>query len=160
VLGAAGFVAWVLAQVRRSLPATWRPLGVVLTALVAVVGVAVAVLPVVRIVEHNPRDQAWNAMRAYLHRHDARIDTVITDDRDALVLGIYRREPVGGDLVVHTDVEKVGHALPAPPESPGDPGTYLIWTPGLSRRHPQVSDGWRLVLKEFQLHLYAPTAPS
>jgi hypothetical protein len=160
VLGAAGFVAWVLAQVRRQLPAARRPLGVGLTAVVAVVGVAAAVLPVARIVERNPRDQAWNAMRAYLHRHDKQVDTIITDDRDALVLGVYSREPVGGDLVVHADVEKVGHALPTPPESPGDPGTYLLWTPGLSRKHPREADGWRLALKEFQLHLYAPTTPS
>ncbi len=160
VLGAAGFVAWLLALVRRRLPADRRALGVGLTALVAVAGVVVAVLPVVKIVERNPRDQAWNAVRAYLHRHDAQVDTVITDDRDALVLGIYSREPVGGDLVVHTDVEKVGHALKAPPESPGDPGTYLIWTPGLSHKRPQESDGWKLVLKEFQLHVYAPTTPS
>jgi len=160
VLGAAGFVAWLLALVRRRLPADRRALGVGLTALVAVAGVVVAVLPVVKLVERNPRDQAWNAVRAYLHRHDAQVDTVITDDRDALVLGIYSREPVGGDLVVHTDVEKVGHALKAPPESPGDPGTYLIWTPGLSHKRPQESDGWKLVLKEFQLHVYAPTTPS
>jgi hypothetical protein len=160
VLGAAGFVAWLLAQVRRRLPAARRPLGVGLTALVAVVALVVAVLPVLRIVERNPRDEAWNAVRAYLHQHDKQVDTVITDDRDALVLGIYSREPVGGDLVVHTDVEKVGHALPAPPESPGDPGTYLVWTPGLSHQHPKESDGWKLVLKEFQLHVYAPTTPS
>ena len=98
-------------------------------------------------------------MRAYLQQHDRRIDTVITDDRDSLVLGLFSREPVGGDLVFHADVEKVGHALKAPPESPGDPGTYLLWTPGMSRRHPKESDGWKLAPKEFQLHLYEPTLP-
>src|SRR4029079_10921852 len=63
VLGAAGFVAWLLALVRRRLPADRRALGVGLTALVAVAGVVVAVLPVVKLVERNPRDQAWNAVR-------------------------------------------------------------------------------------------------
>lgn len=160
VLGAAGFVAWILAQVRHRVPAARGPLGVGLTALVAVVALAVAVLPVVKVVERNPRDEAWNAMRAYLHQHDKQVGTVITDDRDALVLGIYSREPVGGGLVVHTGIEKVGHALKAPPESPGDPKTYLVWTPGLSHHKPSASDGWKLVLKEFELRLYAPTTPS
>src|SRR4029079_18422328 len=136
----------------RRLPADRRALGVGLTALVAVAGVVVAVLPVAKIVERHPRARAWNAVRASLHGHDAQIDTVITDDRDALVLGIYSREPVGGDLVVHTHVEKGGHALHGPPESPGAPATYLIWTPGLSHKRPQEPDGWKLVLKEFQLH--------
>ena len=45
-------------------------------------------------------------MRAYLHRHDAAVDTIVTDDRDSLVLGIYSREPMGGDLVVHTKVDE------------------------------------------------------
>ena len=160
VLGAAGFVAWVLARVRGALPAGRRTFGVGLTAAVALVGIAAAVLPVVKVVERNPRDEAWNAVRSYLAAHDGRVDTVLTDDRDALVLGIYSREPVGGDLVVHADVEKVPHALESPPESPGDPGTYLVWTPGLSRKRPQESDGWRLVLEEFQLRVYAPTTPT
>lgn len=160
VLGASGFVAWVLAQVRQWLPEGRRPVGVGLTAAVALLGVAAAVVPVARVVERNPQDESWNAMRAYLHAHDRRVATVITDDRDSLILGIYSREPVGGDVVVHTDVEKVPHALEAPPESPGDPGTYLLWTPGLSKKKPQQSDGWRLVLKEFQLRLYAPSTPT
>ncbi len=160
VLGAAGFVAWVLAQVRGWLPPGRRWVGRTLTAAVVALGLAAAVLPVVKVIERNPRDAGWNTMRAYLDENDAAIDTIITDDRDALVLGIYSREPVGGDLVVRADVEKVPHALPQPPESPGDPGTYLIWTPGLSKKRPQESDGWRLVLKEFQLRLYAPTTPT
>lgn len=158
VLGASGFAAWVLAQVRGWLPAGRRTVGVALTAAVAVLGIAAAVVPVTRYVERNPRDGAWNAMRAYLAARDATIDTIVTDDRDALVLGIYRREPVGGDLVVRADVVTVPNGLTAPPRSSGDPGTYLLWTPELSRRRPQVSDGWRPVLEKFQLRLYAPAA--
>ncbi len=160
VLGSAGFVTWVLTQIRSWLPRGRRPLATALTAVVAVLAIAAAVLPVVKVIERNPRDRSWNAVRAYLEANDRQIDTIITDDRDALILGIYSREPVGGDLVVHADVEKVGHALPEPPESPGDPGTYLIWTPGLSRKHPKESDGWTPVLREFQLRVYAPTTPS
>ncbi len=160
VLGSAGFVAWLLGLLRARLPADRRQVGVAVTAVVAVLGVAVAVVPLLRPIHRNPRDHGWNAVRAYLREHDRRIDTVITDDRDALVLGIYSRDPVGGDLVVRADIEKVGHALAAPPESPGDPGTYLIWTPGLSRRHPKVSDGWKPVVTQFQLRVYAPTTPT
>ena len=95
-------------------------------------------------------------MRAYLHEHDGEIDTIVTDDRDALILGIYSREPVGGDLVVHADVEEIGHELKAPPVASGDPGTYLVWTPGLSRKKPKEFDGWKLLLKERELRLYGP----
>jgi 4-amino-4-deoxy-L-arabinose transferase-like glycosyltransferase len=160
VLGACGFAAWVLGQVRSWLPEGRRAVGVALTVAVAVLGLAAAVVPVQRYVTRNPRDEAWNAMRAYLAEHDKKIDTIITDDRDSLVLGIYSREPVGGDLVTHNDLEKVPHALRSPPESPGDPGTYLLWTPGLSKKRPQESDGWKPVVEEFQLRLYAPTTPT
>jgi hypothetical protein len=57
---------------------------------------------------------------------------------------------------VHTKVDKVGHALKAPPVSTGRPGTYLIWTPGLSQKTPKAFDGWRLLLKERELRLYGP----
>jgi hypothetical protein len=97
-------------------------------------------------------------MRAYLHEHDAAVDTIVTDDRDSLVLGIYSRKPMGGGLVVHAKVEKVGHALKAPPVATGEPGTYLIWTPGLSRKKPKAFDGWQLLLKERELRLYGPAA--
>jgi hypothetical protein len=155
VLGSTGFVAWLLARVRERLPEGRRSTGVALTAAVAVVGVAVAVVPLLPSIERNPRDHAWNAMRAYLHEHDSAVDTIITDDRDSLVLGIYSREPAGGDLVLHADVRKLGHALKAPPVSPGDPGTYLLWTPGLSKKKPKAFDGWHLVLEEPELRLYA-----
>ncbi len=157
VLGAAGFVAWLLARIRERLPEQRRNVGVALTAAVAVIGLAVAVVPLLPSIRDNPRDGAWNAMRTYLHEHDRAIDTIVTDDRDALVLGIYSREPVGGDLVVHADVEEIGHELKAAPVASGDPGTYLVWTPGLSRKKPQEFDGWQLLLKERELRLYGPT---
>jgi hypothetical protein len=158
VLGAAGFVGWLLARVRDRLPPDRRPVGVALTAVVAVAGLAVAVLPILPMIADNPRDHAWNAMRAYLHEHDAAVDTIVTDDRDSLVLGIYSREPVGGRLVVHAQVDKLGHALKAPPVATGGPGTYLIWTPGLSHKKPKAFDGWHLLLKERELRLYGPAA--
>jgi hypothetical protein len=95
-------------------------------------------------------------MRAYLAAHDDEIDTLVTDDRDALVLGIYSREPVGGERAVHATVRKTGHALREAPSSDGDPGTYLVWTPGLSKQKPSEEQGWRLVLKKRELRLYAP----
>jgi hypothetical protein len=55
-------------------------------------------------------------------------------------------------------VTKLPHAIKAPPVSTGDKGTYLLWTPGLSGKKPRSFDGWRLVLKEPQLRLYAPTS--
>jgi 4-amino-4-deoxy-L-arabinose transferase-like glycosyltransferase len=157
VLGAAGFVSWVLVRVRARLPASRRSVGVAITAAVAIIGVAVAVVPILPLIERNPRDHGWNAMRAYLHQHDAQVDTIVTDDRDSLILGIYSREPVGGGLVVHAKVDKLGHTLKAPPAASGA-GTYLIWTPGLSRKVPKQSDGWRLLLKEPELRLYGPAA--
>jgi 4-amino-4-deoxy-L-arabinose transferase-like glycosyltransferase len=160
VLGAAGFVAWVLTWVRRRMLARSPGLGVAVTAGVAVLGLLVAVVPLAHLIARNPRDHAWNAMRSYLHAHDKAVSTVITDDRDALVLGIFRRDPEGGGLAVHTTIERVPHAEKQPPESPGDPHTYLIWTPGLSKHKPAVADGWREVLHEYQLRLYAPTNPT
>ncbi len=157
VLGATGFVAWLLGWVRGRVPDERRGVGVALTAAVAVIGLAVAVVPLLPLIRDNPRDNAWNAMRAYLHEHDREIDTIVTDDRDALVLGIYSREPVGGAIVVHAKVEEIGHELKAPPVASGDKGTYLVWTPGLSRRKPKEFDGWRLLVTERELRLYGPT---
>jgi len=156
VLGAAGFVAWLLARLRDRLPEERRAVGVTVTAVVAVVGLAVAVVPLLPSIARNPRDGAWNAMRAYLHEHDGEIDTIVTDDRDALILGIYSRDPVGGGLVVHAKTDVIGHELKAPPVATGEPGTYLVWTPGLSRKKPKEFDGWKLLLKERQLRLYGP----
>jgi hypothetical protein len=150
----------VLTWVRRRMLARSPGLGVAVTAGVAVLGLLVAIVPLAHLIARNPRDHAWNAMRSYLHAHDKAVSTVITDDRDALVLGIFRRDPEGGGLAVHTMIERVPHAEKQPPESPGDPHTYLIWTPGLSKHKPTVADGWREVLHEYQLRLYAATNPT
>ena len=155
-LGATAAVAGVLTAVRRRALAGNPRVGAALTATVALVGLAAWVVPSLDDIARNPRDRAWNEMRAALAANDGRIDTIVTDDRDALILGIYVREPVGGDPVVRATVEKTGHALPEPPASDGDPGTWLIWTPGLSKRRPGPEQGWRLVLRERELRLYAP----
>ncbi|MGH8892929.1 MAG: hypothetical protein ACRDWY_06430, partial [Actinomycetes bacterium] len=143
---------------RNRLPAHRQRIGTAATAAVAALGLALWTVPVLDDIARNPRDEAWNGVRAYLAEHDDRIDTIVTDDRDALVLAIYSREPLGGERVVHADVERTGHALPEPPASADDPGTYLVWTPGLSRTRPSLAQGWELVLKERQLRVYAPAS--
>ena len=155
-LGAAAAVAALLATVRRRLPDSREHLGRAATATVAVLALSVWCVPLVDDIRDNPRDGAWNAVRAYLSANDGTIDTIVTDDRDALILGIYSREPAGGGLVVDADVVKTGHALRRPPASDGDPGTYLLWTPGLSRAKPTAEQGWRPVVTARQLRLYAP----
>ena len=155
-LGAAAAVAGGLEVLRRRLPERSRPLGRAVTAGVVAVGLAVWCLPLLDDIARNPRDAAWSSMRAYLSAHDRQIDTIVTDDRDALVLGIYSRAPAGGRLVVDATVEKTGHALAEPPPSDGDRGTYLLWAPGLSRKAPTAEQGWTPVVRERQLRLYAP----
>jgi hypothetical protein len=155
-LGAAAAVAAALAAVRHRLPDRRRRLGQVLTASVAAGGLLLWCVPMLDDIARNPRDAAWNAMRVYLSEHDGDIDRIVVSDRDALVLGIYSREPVGGERVVDAAVERVGHELRRPPELTGGDGTYLLWTPALSRRKPSQEDGWAPVLRERELRLYAP----
>nr|MBA2769015.1 hypothetical protein [Sporichthyaceae bacterium] len=157
-LGATAAVAGALSVVRRHALAARPGVATALTATLAALGLLGWCVPMLDDIADNPRDRAWSAMRSALADNDAPIDTLITDDRDALVLGIYSREPVGGDLVVHARVQRTGHALPRPPRSDGDPGTWLIWTSGLSRRTPKPGQGWELVLRERGLRLYAPRA--
>jgi hypothetical protein len=156
-LGAAAAVAAALAAVRSRLPERHRPLGRALTAAVAVAGLALWCVPMLDDIAENPRDAAWNEVRSFLARNDGRIDTIVTDDRDALILQIYSREALGGDRVVHAEVEKTGHELAEPPASDGDPGTWLVWTPVMSRTKPTAAQGWEPVLQERQLRVYAPT---
>jgi hypothetical protein len=156
-LGAAAAVAAGLAFVRHRLPESSQGAGRLATAAVAVVGLAVWCVPMLDDIAHNPRDRAWNDVRAYLADNDAAIDRIVTDDRDALVLQIYSREPVGGDRVLDATVERTAHDLDEPPSSDGDPGTYLIWSPTMSRGKPTAEQGWELALREKQLRVYAPT---
>jgi hypothetical protein len=155
-LGAAAAVAAGLAAVRDRLPEDRRAVGRALTAVVVVVGLALWCVPMLDDIARNPRDAAWNDVRSFLARNDRRIDTVVTDDRDALILQIYSREAVGGDLVLHADVERTGHELAAPPASAGDPRTWLVWSPVMSRTKPKAAQGWELALKERQLRVYRP----
>ena len=155
-LGAAAAVAAALTVVRHRLPEARQDVGRVLTAVVAVVGLAVWVVPMLDDIARNPRDRAWNDVRAYLEENDDRIDRIVTDDRDALVLQIYAREPLGGDRVLRADVERTGHELDEPPASDGDPGTFLVWTPTMSRSRPTPEQGWELAHREKQLRVYAP----
>jgi hypothetical protein len=155
-LGAAAAGAAALALVRRRLPERRRRLGTILTAVVAATGLLLWCVPMLDNIARNPRDRAWNAMRAYLAEHDAAIDRIVVSDRDALVLAIYAREPLGGDRVFDAEVEKTGHEMADPPASGGDPGTYLVWTPTMSRAKPTPDQGWELVLKRRELRLYAP----
>ena len=157
VLGAVGFVSWLLAWCRRGCGTDRRSLGVAVTAAVAVArhGGGGGADPAQ--IARNPRDQAWNTMRAYLQAHDADIDTIITDDRDALVLGIYSRDAVGGGRVVHTRVTKVR------PRAQGRPGLTRrsrhlpdLDARPVAKRPPKAFDGWQLLLKERELRLYGP----
>lgn len=155
-LGAAAAVAAALAAVRSRLPDRAEGAGRAVTAGVVALGLAAWCVPMLDDIARNPRDRAWNDVRAYLADHDADIDHVVTDDRDSLVLQIYSHEALGGDRVLHATVTRTGHELDEPPPSDGNPGTYLLWTPTLSRTKPTVADGWELALREKQLRIYAP----
>ena len=74
---------------------------------------AVWIVPLGDDIADNPRDATWNSMRAELGSVDDQMDTVIADDRTALILGIYQREPVGGDLAWRADIEVVPHSAGA-----------------------------------------------
>jgi hypothetical protein len=82
---------------------------------------------------------------------------VIADDRTALILGIYQREPIGGDLAWQADIDVVPHSEAQPP-APEAAGTFLLWTPQLSRRPPGADSGWTLVSQQPGLRLYAPSS--
>jgi hypothetical protein len=154
-LGAAAAVAAALALLRRRLPERPAGLGAALTATVAVAGLLVWCVPMLDNIARNPRDRAWNAMRSFLAAHDAEVDRIVVSDRDALVLGIYAREPLGGERVFDAAVEKTRHEMREPPAPPGTPGTYLVWTPTMSKARPSAEQGWDLLLQRRELRLYA-----
>jgi len=157
-LGAVAAVAGFLGYVKRAPVVRNRRVGTAVVAVVTVVGLAVWILPLVDDIVRNPQDRAWNAMREALRENDARIDTIVTSDRDSRVLGIYAREPMGGERVFDAAVERTSRGADRPPSSDGDPGTWLLWTKTLSRRPPKADQGWELVLREPQLRLYRPAA--
>ena len=155
-LGAAAAVGGVLSVVRRRALSRRPALGTAVTATVTALALLVWCVPLLDDIARNPRDRAWNSMRAALAERDGRIERIVVSDRDALILGIYSREPLGGERVLHAVVEKTGHGLDQSPASNGDPGTWLLWTPTLAKPKPQADQGWRLVRRERQLRLYAP----
>lgn len=112
------------------------------------------ILPVVDDIVDNPQDRRWNAVRSYLAANDATISRVIVDDRNALTLGIYRNEPLGGKPAWQAAIRPVEHGQPRTPDAPDDGGTVLVWSPELSRQPPPPDSGWRLVLREPELRVY------
>jgi hypothetical protein len=156
-IGAAAAVAAALDAVRRRAPVRAQRRVALACALVAVAALAVWIVPLGDDIADNPRDAIWNSMRAELVSVDDQVDTVITDDRTALILGIYQREPIGGDFAWRADIEAVPHSQAEPP-APDGAGTYLLWTPQLSRRPPGPDSGWTLVSSQPGLRLYAPSS--
>ena len=154
-LGAAAAVAGVLTFARRRSPLS-ESAGRALTAVVAAVGLLAWTVPILDDIARNDRDARWNALRAYLTEYDAEVDRIVASSRDSLVLGIYAREPLGGDRVFEADVEQTASELRTAPDVEPTEGTYLLWTPAMSRRPPSAAEGWQLVLRERELRLYAP----
>lgn len=157
-IGAAGAVHALLVAVHRRAPNTVRRPVTALSALGVAAALAVASVPLFDEIADNPGDAKWNSLRAWMQRHDRTVATVITDDRDALTLGIYRYRPLGGELAWHARIEPVPHAQRSAPPAPADPGTVLVWTPELARRPPEADLGWRLVFKRPELRIYVPSA--
>jgi hypothetical protein len=127
----------------------------------AAVVIALFALPIAGTILDNPRDAAWNGVRSWLSKHDADVNVVVTDDRDARTLSIYEFRPIGGERAWHARVDAVPHSsttVPTPAEAGAD---VLLWSRQLSRRPPGGSSGWRLVYRRGQVRLYlADRAPS
>ncbi len=156
-IGAAAAVAAALDAVRRRAPVSAQRRVALGCALVALAALAVWIVPLGDDIADNPRDATWNSMRAELKNIDEQVDTVIADDRTALILGIYQREPIGGDFAWQADIDAVPHSQAEPPP-PDGAGTFLLWTPQLSRRPPGPDSGWTLVSSQPGLRLYAPSS--
>jgi 4-amino-4-deoxy-L-arabinose transferase-like glycosyltransferase len=155
-IGAAAAVAALLHAVRRRAPEGAQRRVALGCALVAVAALAAWIVPITDEIADNPRDAIWNSLRTHLTANDATVDKVITDDRTALILGIYQHEPIGGDEVWQAEIEAVPHSQPEAPETEG-PGTELLWTPQMTRRPPGPDSGWTLVFQRPGLRLYAPS---
>jgi hypothetical protein len=96
-------------------------------------------VPLVDDIVDNPQDAKWNAVRAYLRTNDRSIDKVIIDDRNALVLAIYRNEPMGGEAAWGATIHPVDHGQRRTPDAPPKSRTVLVWSP---------------VLRESELRIY------
>lgn len=155
-LGAAATVAGLLACVRRRLLSSSPGASRVATVVGAAVGLLAWTVPILPLIANHPRDATWNALRVYLAEHDDAIDRIVVSDRDALILGIYAREPIGGERVVRAEVERTPHEPNGPRTVSAEPGTYILWTPTM-RRRPPVNDDLELVFRQPELRLYAYT---
>ena len=153
-LGAAGGLraAWSALTTRVTQPVVRSPaFAAVATAAV----LALFFVPVASDITDNPRDHTWNAVRSYLHAHDADVPALVIDDRDARTLSVYRVTPTGGHLAWHARVVVVRHFLGNPPDP--SPGQWLLWTGQLSKRPPAAGSGWTPVLNRPGLGLYSAT---
>lgn len=153
-LGAAAAVGALLTWLYRRLPDRALLPAALASGAFVVLLVAAWSLPLIDEIVGNPRDAKWNAVRSYLRTHDGSVDEVIIDERNALVLAIYRNEPIGGEAAWQAEIRDVPHSQRRTPDAPQDAGTVLIWSPELSRRPPAPDTGWRLVLREPELRIY------
>lgn len=156
-IGAASAVAALLDAVRRQAPSSAQRRVALGCALVALAALALWCVPLGDDIADNPRDATWNSLRAELEAIDDEVDTVVADDRTSLILGIYQREPAGGDFAWHADIEVVPHSQAEPP-APDGATTFLLWSPQLSPLPPGNDSGWTLVFDQPGLRLYAPSA--
>ena len=154
----AAVAAAVRTVVERASPG--RLLGSV-APVAAVVVIALFAVPMVGTILDNPRDAAWNGVRSWLSKHDADVNVLVTDDRDARTLSVYEFRPFGGDRAWHARVDAVPHSAakaPTPAEADAD---VLLWSRQLSNHAPGRSSGWRLVYRRGQVRLYvADRTPS
>jgi hypothetical protein len=149
-LGGAGAL---IAIARRLGPLLRDTRSRLVASVVIAAGVLAAVIvPVGPAIADNPRDSMWNAVRAYLHQHDAEVTSVVTDDRDALTLSVYQHNPVGGGLAWHADIVQIPHFQRSAP--PPSAGSCLIWTSQLSKLPPAADSGWQQVFSSHGLILF------
>jgi hypothetical protein len=153
-LGAAAAVGALVVLVYRRLPDRFLLPGVVTSGLLLVLLLLAWCVPLVDDIVDNPQDAKWNAVRAYLRTNDRSIDKVIIDDRNALVLAIYRNEPMGGEAAWGATIHPVDHGQRRTPDAPPKSRTVLVWSPELAKQPPRPDTGWRLVLREPELRIY------
>ena len=152
-IGGCIVVALAFAAVRRRLEPRWHgllgALGAVLTAAV----LAVYVWPVADEVAQHPGDAQWNSLRSYLSQHDDQVDAVATDERSALILGIYKFAPAGGDAAWRADIDTFAHSQSPAPSADEIRADVLLWTPE-SGALPTSEQGWTEVWSRSELSLY------
>lgn len=156
-LGASAAVGAALAALHHRTSPRVVPVTAAASGVLVVLLLLVWCLPLIHDIVENPQDAKWHAVRSYLRENDDEVDRVLIDDRNALVLGIYRNEPIGGKTAWDAQIDPLPHAQARTPEAPRDPHTVLVWTPELSLRPPAPDSGWRLVFREPELEVYRAT---